>query len=92
MAQQNHRALREQETIADMREPTDRPVNNNAIEIAEATLPANRPPERILDPEVEEFKSLQRQYKARYGYKPTGLTAEQIGAEIVKFDRSLPCR
>lgn len=92
MAQQNHRALREQETIADMREPTDRPINNNAIEIAETTLPANRPPERILDPEVEAFKALQRQYKQRYGYKPTGLTAEQINDEIVKFDRSQSCR
>lgn len=92
MAQQNHKALREQESIADMHEATDRPVNNNAIEIAEATLPGNRPPERILDPVVEAFKVLQRQYKQRYGYKPTGLTAEQIGAEIVKFDRGHPCR
>ena len=92
MAQQNHKALREQESIADMREPTDRPINNNAIEIAEATLPANRPPERILDPVVEAFKTLQRQYKTRYGYKPTGLSAEQIEAEITRYDRSRSCQ
>jgi hypothetical protein len=92
MAQQNRKALREQESIADMHDTADRPVNNNAIEIAETTLPGNRPPERILDPVVETFKALQRQYKARYGYKPVGLTAEQIETEITRYDRSHPCR